>query len=356
MTDHRLVDPPALQAAVSDCFAGLGVPVPDADAVAEVLVYADLRGIESHGVYRAAAYLRRVRAGLAGGTGGMTQVGGSGAARRLDCAYALGPAAAVRATDLAVELAREHGTGVVALGRTTHLGAAGFYARRAARSQVVAIVLSNGPSGVAPHGAAHHFLGTNPIAIGIPLGRHGEFVLDMATSAIPRERIRMAAEAGTPIPAGVALDPDGAPTTDAAAAMAGSVLPVAGPKGSGLGLAVLLLAGMLGDAQFDDEVGSMYRDFDRPQDVGQVFWALDPWRLNARARAEPRVEAVVDRLHALLPVAGSDGVLFPGEGSEARARQRMADGLPMAESTLEDLADLCTEYGLTGQAARIRTL
>lgn len=352
----RLVDAAALREAVAGCFTGLGIPDGDADAVAEVLVYADLRGLDSHGVYRAGAYLRRVHAGLAGGTGGLVEAGGSGAVRRLDGAYALGPAAAVRATDLAVELAREHGTGVVALGHSTHLGAAGFYARRAARAQTVAMVMSNGPSAVAPHGAAHQFLGTNPIAIGIPLGRHGEFVLDMATSAIPRERVRMAAEAGTPLPPGVAIDADGAPTTDAVAALAGSVLPVGGTKGSGLGLAVLLLAGMLAGAQFDDELGSMYRDFDRPQDVGQIFWALDPWRLNDRAGAQRRVEAVVDRLHALLPAAGSDGVLFPGEGGEARARQRLADGVPVAASTLAELASLCDDYGLGEQAGRLRAL
>lgn len=351
-----VVDAQRLEATVRDCFTGLGVPAADATAVAEVLAYADLRGLGSHGVHRAPAYLRRVRAGLTGGTAEMAVVGGSGAVRRLDGAHALGPAVAVRAVDLAVELAREHGVGVVAVGRSTHLGAAGFFVRRAARAQMVAIVTSNGPKGVAPHGAAEQFVGTNPLAIGIPLGRHGEFVLDMATSAIPRERVRMAADAGEPLPPGVALDRDGLPTTDAAAAMAGSVLPVGGAKGSGLGMAIMLLAGMLGGAEFDDEITSMYRDFDRPQNVGQVFLVLDPWRLSPREAQQPRVEAVVDRLHALRAVAGADGVRFPGEGGEARAAECAREGVPVAVADLLELAGLCGEYGLDGQAQRLRAL
>lgn len=355
MTPEVLVAATELEDLVAACFTGLDVPAADARAVAEVLVYADLRGLGSHGVYRAPAYLRRVRAGLTGGTGRMVEVAGSGAVRRYDAGHALGPAAAVRATDLAVGLAREHGSGVIALGRSTHLGAAGFYARRAARAGMVGLVLSNGPSAVAPHGAGEALLGTNPLAVGIPLGRHGEFVLDMSTSAIPRERIRMAAQAGEPIPPGVALDADGRPTTDARAALDGSVLPVGGPKGSGLGLAVSLLAVLLAGAGADDEIGSMYLDLDRPQDVGQVFWVLDPGRFDPTPGGRARVEALIDRLHALRPSEG-EAVAFPGERGEARSADGRAHGVPVAAATLAALAAACDEFGLAEPARRAREL
>ncbi|HVL84490.1 MAG TPA: Ldh family oxidoreductase [Pseudonocardia sp.] len=347
-----------LAGAVAACFTGLGVPSDDARAVADVLVYADERGLGTHGVHRAAAYLRRVRAGLAGGTERMVGVGGSGAVRRYDAGHALGPAAAVRAVDEAVALSRRHGVGLVALGRSTHLGAAGYYARRAARARAVALVTSNGPAAVAPHGAAEAFLGTNPLAIGIPLGRHGEFVLDMATSAIPRERVRMAAEAGEDLPPGVAVDADGRPTTDAAEAMRGSVAPVGGPKGSGLGLAVSLLAVLLGGGGRDAEIGSMYRDFDRPQDLGQVFLAVDPAGLGPPAEGTRRVEALIDALHALRPALGGDGtVAFPGERGEARAAQARAGGVPVAAAALEALATCCAEEcGLPDAARGVRAL
>lgn len=356
MTTIVTVEAEALERAVAGCFVGFGVPAEDSARVARVLVYADLRGLTGHGVYRAPAYLERVRRGLAGGTDRMTEIGGVGAVRRLDAANALGPAAATRAVDLAADLARAHGIGLVALRRSTHLGAAGFYVQRAAAAGLVAIVTSNGPKAVAPHGAAEPFLGTNPIAVGMPLGRHGEFVLDMSTSAMPREQIRIAAAAGLPIPPGMAVDPDGRPTTVAAVAMAGSVLPFGGVKGSGLSLVVALLAGLVCDADFDDEIGSMYTDFDRPQNLGQVFIVLDPALLGPPEQVTARAEQLVDRLHALRPAEGGDGVWFSGERGTRRARMRRAEGIPLRPAVLEDLALACEKQGLADQAAQVRAL
>lgn len=346
----------ALERAVSACFTGFGIPAQDAALVAQVLVYADLRGLTGHGVYRAPAYLERVRRGLAGGTEAMAEVGGIGAVRRVDAANALGPAAAARAVDLATGLAGDHGIGLVALRRSTHLGAAGFYVQRAASAGMVAIVTSNGPKAVAPHGAAESFLGTNPIAVGMPLGRHGELVLDMSTSAMPREQVRIAATAGLPIPPGMAIDRAGRPTTDATAAMAGSVLPFGGVKGSGLSLVVTLLAGLLCDADFDDEIGSMYTDFDRPQNLGQVFIVVDPSLLGQREHTLARVEALVDRLHALRVAEGAEGVWFSGERGTERALRRRAAGIPLRPAVLEDLAAACERQGLAEQAATVRAL
>ncbi|MGH3615915.1 MAG: Ldh family oxidoreductase [Pseudonocardia sp.] len=345
-----------LERVVSECFEGFGVPAGDAAAVGQALVYADLRGLSAHGVYRAPAYLERVRRGLAGGTTAMVEVGGHGAVRRLDAGDALGPAAAVWATDLAMSLAAAHGIGLVSLRRSTHLGAAGFYAQRAARADMVAIVCSNGPKAVAPHGAAEPFLGTNPLAFGVPLGRHGEFVLDMSTSAMPREQIRIAAAAGRSLPPGMAIDHAGRPTTDAVAAMAGSVLPVGGVKGSGLSFVVALLAGLLCDADFDDEIGSMYTDFDRPQNLGQVFIVVDPALLGPREHTRTRVEALVDRLHDLRVAEGADGVYFSGELGARRAQRRRAEGIPVRRDVLEQLAGACEENGLADQAAHVRSL
>lgn len=345
-----------LERVVSECFEAFGVPAGDAAAVGQALVYADLRGLSAHGVYRAPAYLERVRRGLAGGTEAMVEIGGRGAVRRVDAGHALGPAAALRATDLAVSLAREHGIGMVSLRRSTHLGAAGFYAQRAARADMIAIVCSNGPKAVAPHGAAEPFLGTNPLAIGVPLGRHGDFVLDMSTSAMPREQIRIAATAGRELPPGMAIDHDGRPTTDAVAAMVGSVLPVGGVKGSGLSFMVTLLAGLLCDADFDDEIGSMYTDFDRPQNLGQVFIVLDPAMLGPREHTVARVEAMVDRLHGLRVAEGAHGVYFSGELGTQRARQRRAEGIPLERDVLERLAGSCETNGLPVQAAHVRSL
>lgn len=350
------VDAGELERLIRGCFEGLGLAPDDARAIAEVLVYADLRGLEAHGAHRVPAYMTRVHRGLARGTDQMREVAGKGAVRRLDAAYALGPAAATKAVDLAIELARAHGIGLVALGRSTHLGAAGFYARRAAKQQLMALVVSNGPKAVAPHGAAEPLLGTNPLAIGAPLGRHGEYVLDMSTGAIARERIRRAARAGAPIGPGAAVDAEGRPTTDARAALAGSVLPVGGAKGSGLGVAIALMAAMLCDAEFDDEIGSMTTDLDRPQNVGQVFIVWDPWVLTDRGSASQRVDDFVARLHGLRPAPDVDAVRVAGERGDARARERLVSGIPIDPATLEDVASVCDEHGLPLVASHARRL
>lgn len=207
-----LVHAGSLKRLVADCFEGLGISGHDAETVAEVLVDANCRGEASHGIERVPIYLQRVRAGLAGGTERMSVVTESGPLCRIDAGHALGPAAGVKGIDTAVGLARQHGIALVALGNSTHFGAAGFYARRAALRDFVAIVLSNAPKSMVPHGAVEAFLGANPIAIAVPLGDRPPFVLDISTSIVARGKIRRAKTAGESIEPGLALDEDGRPT------------------------------------------------------------------------------------------------------------------------------------------------
>ncbi|MEJ7716990.1 MAG: Ldh family oxidoreductase [Thermoleophilaceae bacterium] len=202
----------------------------DASAMAEVLVDANLRGVESHGFQRVPTYMGRVSAGLAGAAT-RSRCASGGADARIDAADALGPIGATRATDAAIELAREHGIGLVALGNSGHFGAAGYYARRVAGEGLIALVTTNGPGTMAPHGAAEPFVGTSALAIAVPLGRHEPFCLDMSASVVARGKVMRAEAQGTQLEPGIAIDADGRPTLDPAAALAGSVLPLGGPQG-----------------------------------------------------------------------------------------------------------------------------
>ena len=354
----RLVSAADLTALVRGCFTCSGLSAGDAAAIADVLVDANLRGTESHGISRAPVYLRRLRAGLTSGTERLVDPERSGPLCRLDAGHALGPAVGVRAVEVAAGLAAEHGIGVVAVGRSTHFGAAGYYARLAAKRGLVAIVASNGPAHMAPHGAAEPFLGTNAFAIGAPLGRHGTFSLDMASSVAARGKVLRAQALGEPIAPGLAIDAGGAPTTDAAAALAGAVLPLGGPKGSGLAFAVCLLAGVLAGADFDDELEPMSGggSAPRPQNVGQLFLLLDPWRLATPDEATARVEGLVERLHALSTAEGYAEVLFAGERGDRLAAERRANGIPVQEAELHALAAACEEGGMADLAQRTRVL
>lgn len=334
----------ALLSLTRDCFEQLGVPRGDAQTVADVLIDANLHGIPSHGVQRVPIFMQRVRAGLASGTEHVSIVVESGPLCRMDASQALGPASAVKALDHALALAREFGVGFVAIGGSTHFGAAGYYARRAAQAGSVGIVVANAFKRMAPYGAADVFLGTNPLAIGIPLANHDPFVLDMATSIAAQGRITRARKLGEELPDGLALDAQGRPTSDPAAALAGSLLPVGGPKGSGLALAISLLAVLFAGADSDDEMASFYKDFDRPQNAGQIFIAIEAARLGDPGL---RLDAIVERLVALRPVEGASAVHYPGQLGARLARARRQSGIPVSPAEILDVAETCGAYGLT---------
>lgn len=348
-----LVGREELMGLTSDCFTSLGIGAEDAEAVADVLVAANLHGVPSHGFQRIPIFMKRVHAGLSGGTERMRVVAESGALCRMDAAFALGPAASVKALDRSLALAGEHGIGLVAVGRSTHFGAAGYYARRAAREGFVGVVISNAFKRMAPYGAAEVFLGTNPLAVGIPLAEHDPFVLDMATSIAAQGRITRARQLGEPIPAGQAIDPDGRPTTDAAQALAGSLLPVGGPKGSGLALAISLLSVLLAHADPDDQMGSLYRSFERPQNSGHVFIAIDGDRLGPGAAS---LDEVIERLIGLRPIEAAGAVEYPGQAGARLARARARDGIPIEAAELADLIKTCRGFGLEELARRVAAL
>ena len=334
-------------------FQRAGLDDADAATVSEVLVDANLRGIDSHGVERAPIYLRRVHAGLAGGRERVRVHTDAGAMVRLDAGHALGVLAAVPAADLAIDRARAHGMALVSVGRSGHFGHGGFYAQRGAAAGMLAIVASNAPASMAPHGATSPFLGANPLAIGAPLGHGREFVVDFSTSVIARGRIRRARNLGEEIPAGTAIDAGGRPTVDPEAALAGSVLPMSGPKGSGLALGIGLLTSFLADADFDDEMGSMYTDFQRPQNIGHVFIMIDAGRLTDAAAATDRAAAMLDRLHGLLPADGFDAVRAAGEERDRCLAERRRSGIPVAVEELTALAAACAACGAGEVAAEV---
>ena len=337
-------------------FRGVGLDEGDATAVSAVLVDANLRGVESHGVERAPVYLRRVHAGLAGGSGRMTTRVDAGALVWLDAGGALGPAAAVPATDLAIARAEVHGIALVSVGCSSLFGHAGYYAQRGAARGMLAIVASNAPACMAPHGARTAFVGTNPLAIATPLGDHGQFVLDLSTSVIARGRIRRSGKLGEMIPEGCAIDAAGNPTTEPAAALAGSVLPMAGPKGSGLALGISLLTAFLAEADFDDEMGSIYSGAQQSQNMGHIFIMIDPGRLTDAAAAADRSQAMIDRLHALVPADGFDSVRAAGERRERCAAERRRSGIPLAGPELAAFAEACADCGVADVAAELAAL
>jgi (2R)-3-sulfolactate dehydrogenase (NADP+) len=317
-----------LVAAVTARLVALRVPRADAEIVADSLVEAELEDHGSHGLLRLPAMVERLQAGQINPEPAMRVLAGRPATALLDADNGLGPLAGVRAVELAADRARAAGAGVVAVRRSNHLGALGYYVRRLAGRGFVGLAFTNSPPAMAPPGGRVPFLGTNPIAAAFPTTAD-PVVVDLATSQVARGRIRMAARTGEAIPEGWALGGAWTPTTDAGEAMAGLLLPLGGYKGFALALLVELLGGVLG-------AEGAAPDACRPVpgthggDVGHCFVAIDPGGL-APGFAE-RSSRVADELRAL-------GGRVPGEHRLVERARRLAAGIDLPGELVADLRE-----------------
>ncbi|WP_265110790.1 Ldh family oxidoreductase [Halosolutus halophilus] len=297
-----------------EAFVAHGISRPDAEATAEMLVTAEARGKSSHGLIRLPRYLRGVEHGNVDPAGTVDVVHDAGAAATIDGGARLGPAVADYALEEAATRADEHGIGLVGVRNATHLGMLGYYTDRLRKQGYVAVALTNTEPAMPPYGGAEPVLGTNPIAIGLP--SDPPFNLDMSTSAIARGSIDRAAERGESIPDGVALDANGEPTTDPEAALEGTILPFGGPKGSGLAIAVEILAGALVGAATGTDVTGTYHTSD-PCTKGDLFVAIDP-EATAGGSFSEETNAFLRSLKRIETEANADEIRLPGETSLTR--------------------------------------
>jgi LDH2 family malate/lactate/ureidoglycolate dehydrogenase len=327
-----------LSAFVARLFAAEGLPPADAAEVARALLLADLRGLSSHGIARVPAYLRRLRAGLITPRPDIRVTRPMPFSAVVDAGNAMGPVGAARAMAACMEAARTLGVGAATVRHGNHFGAASVHTLPAAREGCIALALAPGARSLAPHGSRAPLLGTNPIALAAPAGRFAPWSLDMAASIAARGHIRLAEAAGRPIPEGWALDAEGRPTTDPAAALSGVMLPFAGAKGSGLAMLVDILGGVLAGSGFAGSVRDWNADFTGPADVGHFFLVLKVEAFMPLPEFEARMETAIARLHALPPAAGFDAVRYPGERAGAAEAAHRRDGLPLDAAVQQALA------------------
>ncbi|OZM76900.1 Ldh family oxidoreductase [Pseudonocardia sp. MH-G8] len=314
-----------------------------AELVAESLVDADRRGVASHGLIRLPIYIERLRKGMVDRTAVPT-VKTSGARAGVDGHNAMGALVASEAMGVACALADDYGIGTSVACHSNHCGTMGFYARRAATKGYLAVAMSNAPVTMTYHGGRTRAVGTNPLAVAIPRPAGSPVVLDVASSAVARGKIIVAERKGESIPAGWGVDPDGRPTTVAAEALEGAVLPFAGPKGSGLALVIDVLCGVLAGAASGPDIGDMYENWDRPQNVGHVFLAARLTEL--LDRYGPALEEFLQTVQDVPAAEGFDSVLLPGEPEERAAQLADRRGVPVVASTWTELCALARELGV----------
>ena len=312
------------------------VPADHAAIVARCLVRADLRGVASHGVGHLAIYLERLRAGSINPRPVMQVQSAAPVAAFLDAQDGFGFVAGTLAMAAAVDMARTMGFGAVAVRRSTHFGMAASYVLQAVESGMMALVFTNASPAIPPWGGRTPLLGTSPLAAGVPGAEGQHFILDMSPAIMARGRIRRAHRLGEAIPPGCALDATGRVTCDPAAALAGSLLPIGGPKGAALSMVMDLFAGVFTGAAFAGEVASQYQ-LEKRQDVGHLMLAMRPDLFMQLDVFIKRMSAWTERMRSCPPAEGFSQVRLPGDSSSRLEQERREQGIPYRLADLEKL-------------------
>ncbi|MGN8158132.1 Ldh family oxidoreductase [Salinisphaera sp. SWV1] len=280
------------------------VSAPNADAVATALVAAELDGLASHGLSRLIAYADQAMAGKVDGYAKPRIRVNAPAALAVDAGHGFAFPAIQFGIEHGVARAREAGSCTVAISHSHHAGVLGHHVEAAATQGLIALGFSNSPAAMAPWGGSKGVFGTNPIACAVPRSGAPPMVIDLSLSGVARGKVMLANQRGEAIPEGWALDEAGRPTTEAAAALAGTMIPAGGAKGAALALMVEILSATLTGSSYAFEASSFFNMEGPPPNIGQCFWLIDPDRLAGpqfAARLEVLFAAITDQPGARIP-------------------------------------------------------
>jgi LDH2 family malate/lactate/ureidoglycolate dehydrogenase len=326
---------------------------------AEVIVETDLMGIDSHGVSMLLQYWEMQRAGQLQLRAEPRIVRQTASTALVDGGAGLGHPVSVFAMELAIEKAAAHDVGVVSVFNSHHHGAVGYYAEMAARRGLLSMVASSTRVvAVVPTRGGERALGTNPFAFAAPAGRHPPVVLDIATSVVAVNKVKVYALKGLEMPAGWVVDGEGRPMTDARAAYellvrgtAGGLVPIGGGdgetgghKGYGLGLFAQIFASTLGGGSFSPIRKRSQRP-DEPDNIGHFFMVLNPAAFRPPGDFEADLDAVIDDLKGLRPAVPGRPVLLPGDPERAARAEREAQGIPMAPALCDRIREIADASG-----------
>jgi LDH2 family malate/lactate/ureidoglycolate dehydrogenase len=328
-----------------------GMPASDARIAADTLVQADLWGHQSHGVMRLSWYVGRLKTGVCNAKAEPALAVDAGAIAVLDGKDGMGQVLTARAMEEAIARCRVHGVGVVGLRNSNHFGTAMYFTLMAARAGCIGFLATNASPAMAPWGGRKKTVGTNPWSWAAPAGRHAPMVLDIANTGVARGKIYLARQKGLPIPEGWAINAAGAPTTDAAEAIDGIILPMAQHKGYAIAVMMDMLSGVLSGSAFGAGVHGPYQTEHR-SGAGQFMIALNIAAFQPLEEFCARMEKYIAELKAVPLAQGFDEIVYPGE-LEARSEARNRDeGILLPEDTGEDLRKLADAFGLQSPLAR----
>lgn len=315
-------------------FKAFGLNAKDAEIATNCLIEAELAGISTHGISMLPAHVKKL-------------INGYNAKAELkiekdtvsfsvcNAHNGIGMVSAWKCTELAIERSTKSGVHIVFCHNANTFSAAYCYAKLLVDNRKIGFVCCNSPAQMAPFNGVEKLLGTNPLAVGIPANNEEPFILDMATSAVAKSRINRALHVGEKIPFGWATDINGNPTDDPQVAVSGLILPMAGPKGYGLSMAIDIVSGLLSGAAYLDGVGRFYSKNDSCMNVGQMFVAIDP----AVVYGENFFDKMDDYLHRIRSSQSSNQmpVFAPGDLNSSYKKEALQLGLEVSETLREEI-------------------
>ena len=332
-----------LAAFVRQVLRASGVHTDHAAIVADCLVDANLRGVDTHGVVRLEHYVRRLQNGTINHVPRISFERTGPSSGIVDGDDGLGHVVAHEAANRAMELAEESGNGTVAVRRSSHFGMQAFYLSHVAERGFAGMLMTSTDSMLVPHGARKAYFGTNPIAFGFP-ANDAPVILDMATTGVAFGNVALARVENSEIPAEWGLDADGNPTTDPHR-IAG-LHPMASYKGSGLAMVVDIFCALFSGMPFGPHIPAMYEDMDKRRHLGHFLSVWDVERFVPLATFKERIAEMIYELHELPTAAGHERVLYPGEPEAVCSKERERYGIPLEPGLLGELRSLGGEFGI----------
>jgi LDH2 family malate/lactate/ureidoglycolate dehydrogenase len=340
---ERRINAAALSLGVAQIFEQVGMSTTDASLLADSLVFADLRGIHSHGVLRVPEYVDKLTVKGVNPQGKPRIVRSFGGCLVVDGDNSMGQIGMHFAMNEAIHRAEEHGIAAAAIRGSNHSGAMAYFAIQALPHDMIGIATTNALPTMAPWGGAEKIVGINPLGVAIPAGEELPIVHDAAFSGSSHGKIRIHQQKGLAIPDSWALDKDGNPTTDPAAAIEGLLRPIGEFKGVSLALIMGILSSMLSGAAYGLELGNMVDGPTAGLD-GHFVAALKISAFEDVAYFKERVDKAIRQIHEVRKASGFEQTYAPGELEHLRERDYLANGIPLNEVTLIDLLRVAEHF------------
>ncbi len=337
-----------LEAFIASTLTALGLPERDAVVCAARMTEADLRGVDTHGIFRLPHYCRRIRAGGVNLHPRLHAVRENAVTALVDGDNGMGHVVMTYATELAIRKAAEAGLAWVGTFNGNHAGAGAVYSTMSLAHDMISMYMTVANANhMPPWGGVELILGTNPISIAIPAGEEPPIALDMASTVTSYGKVKLAAQKGESIPVGWMIDRKGQPLTDPRRAAEGLLLPIGGYKGYGLNVIIGMLAGVLNGATFGRNVVDFNKDFAARNNSGHMILAMRVDNFQPVETFKREMDRVIREIRESERMEGVDRIWLPGEMEYHRVRERLEQGVPIAPPVVDQLRQLAGELNLS---------